>query len=367
MRILLINDHKRREGGAETFVYGLAGNLEIPDRYIGKPLNQHCHKVEVFGSDNGENFASLFSRWYSFKWYKKTKEKIAEFNPDLIHINNCQRIVSPSVIDASVNSGVPVVITFHDFGYLCHRMGGILGHKKHKCYFDGCLGYNNDKYRNYKRLKLRLHRKMIKGKQITFVAPSKVLAKAMEKFLEVSVQVIPNGINIPEEMTNYAKTILYVGGLNEEKGLQTIVSVLNKVKGHDVKVLGVGELKDELQKKYINIRFLGYNFPESFYKEASIMVVPSIWMENCSYSVLEAMSYGLCVIASDIGGIPEQIEHMKTGMLFKAGDKKDFEEKLNYLLKNPKEIKRMGRNARRYVQRNNNWKKITKQYEELYK
>ena len=38
MRILLINDHKRREGGAETFVYGLAGNLEIPDRYIGKPL-----------------------------------------------------------------------------------------------------------------------------------------------------------------------------------------------------------------------------------------------------------------------------------------------------------------------------------------
>jgi len=45
MRILLINDHKRREGGAETFVYGLAGNLEIPDRYIGKPLNQQFLEV----------------------------------------------------------------------------------------------------------------------------------------------------------------------------------------------------------------------------------------------------------------------------------------------------------------------------------
>ena len=57
---------------------------------------------------------------------------------------------------------------------------------------------------------------------------------------------------------------------------------------------------------------------------------------------------------------------METGLLFDPGDEEDFEEKLNYLLKNPKEIRRMGKNARNFVNKNLSWEKVVKKYEKIY-
>ena len=351
----------------ETFIQTIKSNLE-----------KRGHRVEIFGSDKGEDFESFFSRWYSKKWYQRAIKKIKEFRPDIIHINNCVRVLSPSVISASLDSNIPVVLTFHDFHYLCPRLGGIYEKtrpkkykSRHKCFFPNCLGYREE-YKDIPRniwrmMKLKLHQKLIKGKNILFVAPSKVLAKSMEEFLKVPVKVINNGIDIPKEKAKYKKNILFVGELNREKGLHTIAGVLNNTKEYKVLVLGKGLLKKNLESKYKNIKFLGFQKPEKYYKEAAIAVVPSIWMENFSYSVLEAMSYGLCLIASDVGGIPEQIAHMKTGLIFRRGDKKDFKEKLDYLLKNPKEINRMGKNARGFVKKNFNWNHIVGEYIKSYK
>ena len=366
MKVLIINDHVIPLGGTETFIQTLKSNLEKRE-----------HLVEIFGSKKGEIFSSFFSRWYSLKWYHRTIKKIKEFRPDIIHINNCVRVLSPSVVSASLDSNIPVVLTFHDFHYLCPRLGGIYDKNRlkkyksrHKCFFPECLGYD-EKYKDIPRnlwrmSKLILHRKIIRGRDIVFVAPSKVLAKSMEKFLGVPVKVINNGIDIPKKKTQYKNIILFVGELNQEKGLHTIAGVLNNTKEYKVLVLGKGLLKKNLESRYKNIKFLGFQKPEKYYKKAAIAVVPSIWMENFSYSVLEEMSYGLCIIASDVGGIPEQIAHMKTGLIFKRGDKKDFKEKLDYLLKNPKEINRMGENARKFVGRNFSWEKIVKEYEKLY-
>lgn len=367
MKILLINDHSKMVGGTETFIYALKENLE-----------REKHRVKVLGSKKGEDIFSISSRWYSKKWYKKTQNLIKKFKPDIVHVNNCVRVISPSVISASLDMNIPIVLTFHDFHYLCPRLGGIYEKNRpekyksrHKCFFPNCLGYREE-HRDYPRnlwkmVKIKLHRKLIKGENIFFVAPSKVLAKSMEEFLEVPVKIINNGIDIPKEKTKYKKNILFVGGLNPEKGLQTIASVLNDIKGYNVLVLGKGPLKKDLESGYGNIRFLGFQKPEKYYKEAAIAVVPSIWMENFSYSVLEAMSYGLCLIASNAGGIPEQIEHMKTGLIFKRGDKEDFEKKLNYLIKNPGEVKRMGGNAREFVKKNFNWNHIVSEYIRSYK
>ncbi len=367
MKILIINDHLGNSGGAETFIHTLKDNLE-----------KKGHLIRLLGSHRGENLASVFSRWYSLKWYKKTKETIKEFSPDVVHINNCVRVISPSVIDAALDSRIPVVLTFHDFHYLCHRLGGIYKEdrpesykRRHKCFYENCLGYDEkiiDIPRNiWKRAKIILHRRVIKGEPILFVAPSKVLSKSMEKFLKVPVKVINNGIDIPKKKTKYKRTILFVGSLNEEKGFHKIASVLNKIKNYDIVVLGEGQFRKSLESRYKNIRFLGFQRPESYYKKASIAVVPSIWMENFSYSVLEAMSYGLCVLGSDIGGIPEQIKDGETGFLFKRGDSEDFEKKLNYVIKNPGEIRRIGRNASEYVKKNFSWKVIIRRYEEIYK
>ncbi len=364
MRILLVNDHSEMVGGAERFLHTIKDALE-----------KRGHIIEVFGSSKGENFSSLFSRGYSIKWYNRILKKIKSFNPDVVHVNNCMKILSPSVVRACLNHNVPVVLTLHDLHYLCSRLGGINGRKserglKHRCFFPGCLGYD-EKYRDtprsiWRNLKLMLHRGLIKDGRIIFVSNSEFLSKAMEKSLGVKVRVIHNGIDIPEKSAQYNKEILFVGQLNEEKGLKTIISALNKVKGYEKKVLGKGPLKEYLQSRYKSVKFLGFQKPEEHYKKASIVVVPSIWMDTFPYTVLEAMSYGLCVVASKIGGIPEQVKDMETGLLFEPGNEKDFEKKLNYLLKNPNEIKRMGKNAKKFVKDNLSWDNVVRRYEEAY-
>jgi len=141
MRILIINDHLNLVSGAEKLAHAIKSALE-----------KRGNKVELFGSDKGENFASLFSRWYSRKWYKKTINKIKEFKPNVIHIINCSRIISPSVIKASLNSNIPVILDSQDLSFLCPRLGGIYDKNRqkkyksmHKCFFPDCLGYD-EKY-----------------------------------------------------------------------------------------------------------------------------------------------------------------------------------------------------------------------------
>ena len=366
MRILLINDNVKKIGGAGKMTYNLKSGLE-----------KRGHEVKFFGSKKGEDFASLFSRWYSFKWYKRTIEKIKEFKPDVIHIHNLARILSPSVISASLNMNIPVVITFHDLFCLCYRAGGIYEKNRpkkykwrHKCFYKSCLGYREE-YIDFPRdlwrlAKLVLHRKIIKNNKIIFTTPSEFMVDALEDSLKIRVKATKWGTNIPREKTKYRKNIIFVGEINKEKGLWTVAGVLNKVKGYNIFVLGKGNFKEELERKYKNIKFLGFQDPKKYHEEASIFVMPPVWPEGGGLSVTEAMSYGICTIASNIGGVPEQIKHMKTGLLYEPGNKKDFEEKLNYLLNNPEEIKRMGKNAQKFVEKNCSSEIYTKRYEEIY-
>ncbi len=50
------------------------------------------------------------------------------------------------------------------------------------------------------------------------------------------------------------------------------------------------------------------------------MLVPSLWCENAPLAVIEAAAYGLSVVASRIGGIPELVREGRTGLLFPPGD-----------------------------------------------
>jgi glycosyltransferase involved in cell wall biosynthesis len=365
MRILIINDYIKKSGGAETFIHTLKDVLE-----------KRGNEIEIFGFNGGEDTYSLFSRWYSLKWYRRTVQKIREFKPDVVHINNCSRVLSPSVIKAANKMKVPVVITLHDYHYFCPKNWAIdnkgfecqVGFSG-KCLYSNCPG-NNSGLKRYpvllmKFLRLFIHRNILKRKGLVYVSPSISLAKKMEKSLLIKVKVIPNGLFLTNSKTKYEKEIIFVGELCDGKGLQTIIEVLNKIKGYKVSILGEGPLKEVLEKKYKKINFVGFQNPEKYYKRASIAIVPPIWVENFPYSVIEAMNYGLVVVATDRGGISEQIDDSKTGFLFNAGDSKDFSKKINYLLKNPSEIKRVGKNAKE-VTKKYSWDKIAKEYEKLY-
>ena len=62
--------------------------------------------------------------------------------------------------------------------------------------------------------------------------------------------------------------------------------------------------------------------------------------------MLEAFAYGKPVIASDIGSMPELVEHGKTGLLCAPGDPRSIADALDVLADDPQEAERMGRAAR---------------------
>ena len=88
--------------------------------------------------------------------------------------------------------------------------------------------------------------------------------------------------------------------------------------------------------------------------------------EGISLSILEAMSAGLPVVATNVGGNPEIIEHKKTGFLVESNNPYALAKALLYLLKNENYRKNTGKTARKKVEEQFNFKKMVKNYEKLY-
>ena len=84
----------------------------------------------------------------------------------------------------------------------------------------------------------------------------------------------------------------------------------------------LAQLRQDLQH-FNNVTFYGYvSGPkkEELFAKCDVCVLPSICYDNSPLVVLEAYKYGLPVIASRIGGIPEMIRENRTGYLFEPGD-----------------------------------------------
>jgi glycosyltransferase involved in cell wall biosynthesis len=109
-----------------------------------------------------------------------------------------------------------------------------------------------------------------------------------------------------------------------------------------------------LQTRYRTARFVGQLSGQALtdmISEASAIVVPSEWYENCPMSVLEAMAYGKAVVASRIGGIPELVVDGETGVLFEPGDAYELRSRISRLMDDPSLRARMGAAGRVRVEK----------------
>jgi len=330
MKVMIISDKEKNIGGAELFASKLSS--ELKGELVSNPK----------GTIKNKFLRKIFFDYYNPISFFKLKKVLKKFNPHVVHINSFYGI-SINTLN-KISKLYPTIITAHDVWISEYS-------KK------GPTFINN------------LHKKIIFNhlKGIIITSPSRFIYDKLNEIGYKKIRRVHNGISLPKKVTNYNKNILFVGRLNKEKSPKTLIKTLNKINKYNILILGEGSLKKELEEKYKNIKFLGFQKPEKYYAKSSILVFPSICEENQPLSILEAMSYGLCVIASNIGGIPEQIQYMKTGLLFEPGNEKDFKKKLDYLLENPSEIKRMGKNARKFVKKNFDWKKTVKKYEKIYK
>ena len=154
------------------------------------------------------------------------------------------------------------------------------------------------------------------------------------------------------------KVILYTGRLIELKGVHHLVNALGKLK--EIRddwvcwIAGEGDKQEELEAR---AKELGLEYDIFFFGNredvpylvsvCDIYVFPSL-LENQPLSVVEAQIAGKPIIVSDAGGLPEMVEHGKTGIISPAGDEIALCDNMNVLLSNDLYRKKLGSNAKKW-------------------
>jgi len=170
---------------------------------------------------------------------------------------------------------------------------------------------------------------------------------------------------VPVELAdnkNSPLRLLFVGRLIRHKGAYLILDAMRQLqeangrRGISLTVVGDGEERESLQKeaKNLNVQFAGFRAdPSSFYKHADVFVNPTLGPEGLPLVSLDAMSYGLPCVFSDIPVHKEITGNGASALLFESGDSKDLKKSIEILLATPLLINKYGRLARETVEANN--------------
>ena len=168
------------------------------------------------------------------------------------------------------------------------------------------------------------------------------------------------------QQTEYSKlqteplNILLIGRINSWKGQDFTIEALSKISKENFKLRIVGSpaagnenLLSALKAKvksldlFSKVEFIEFaSHPASEYQRADLIIVPSIKPEPFGRIAIEAMSLGKPVIAANHGGLPEIIEHNKSGFLFNPGDVDSFNSYLSKYLFDKQLLADHGKNSK---------------------
>lgn len=164
--------------------------------------------------------------------------------------------------------------------------------------------------------------------------------------------------------------------LIRRKGLEHLVHAVGDLRdlGAELEIVGSGQQYEYLASLIDRlgladrITLTGYVPRERLadhYNAADIFVLPSI-SESFGQVLLEAMSTGLPVIASRVGGIPEFVEHGVGGLLIEPGSREAIVGAVRQLAAEPELRRAMGARNYRQARDEHHWSSVARQYEELY-
>lgn len=187
------------------------------------------------------------------------------------------------------------------------------------------------------------------------------LAAAMREIGVERVCWIPNGVVVPKSYRrkNVEPFVLYAGRLSPEKGIAELVEATH---GMRLVVAGDGPLRGLVPGA---TGFLPHVELEQLYERAGVVALPSL-REGLPVTLLEAMAHGCPIVATPVGGIPELVEHGRTGLLVPPGDPEALRAAIELLLSDAGLSRRLGRAARSRVQRLCSWERVIEATLEAY-
>jgi glycosyltransferase involved in cell wall biosynthesis len=160
---------------------------------------------------------------------------------------------------------------------------------------------------------------------------------------------------------------LFAGRLAEEKGVRTLFQAWARL-GTAIPLVIAGD--GPFSEMSGPATLMGHQPREKIFelmRNASVFIFPSICYECAPMTVIEAFACGLPVIASNIGSIPEFVDHGRTGLLFHPGDAEDLARRVRWALEHPERLALMRQAARQEFETKytaeRNYKMLTGVYE----
>ena len=408
MKILMVDKFYFIKGGAERYFFELKDVLELHGHKVipfsmRHPNNFKTEYEEFFVDNIDFEFSSLVDKalafpkitgrmLYSFHAKDRLEKLIAAEKPDLAHLHMIDHQISPSILHTLKKHGIPVIQTLHQYKLVCPNyrlynprtneicercVGGNFWHPiVQRCHKDSGLAGALIAFESY------AHRLSGIYENIDlFHTPSRFLG---EKLTQAGVG---NGrirqlcytLNLKQyqphfEQENY---IVYFGRLAKEKGVLTLLKAFRNVKHTTLRIIGEGPERAVLEEfverhQIAHVQFDGVkNGRElsTLIQNSRFVIVPSEWYDNSPLVIYESFAYGKPVIGARLGGIPELIDHHKTGMLFDAGNDKQLSDSMNHLLERPQLVSEFGRQARIKAEREfepeHHYDKIYAWYQEM--
>jgi len=391
LRIAQLSKDYSAKGGVGTYV-----------RSLCTALGADGHEVIVIHADPGmplpppgvagqfyvEGFDKFGSKSDSRRSASQVIEILKAISPHIVHIQANNNFL----LEMEVHQCFPVIKTLHvyDFcpsgnkfhhalGKVCHHPTGPLCVAR--------MGYKRCILSKRPSVIWRLYQRCVEANRNNasysklIVASKYVKQQAMSSGYPASqIEVVPSFTELPvfsPTVDNGAKTILFVGRVVREKGLDHLLSALSLVCtpwrlvvcGDGPDLSRVKRLAHRLKVDRC-IEFAGWTDRKlllQLYREALVVVIPSLWPEPFGMVGIEAMSYGKPVVAFNVGGIPEWLKNGETGFLVKPYDVKEMAEKINYFLEHPDVAREMGMRGRKRVEQEFNKENHITRLLEIYR
>lgn len=322
------------------------------------------------------------------------QKKYSLGNPDWIHFHTFHGDFFDLRYLPELSQKTRILVTLHDEWLMTGHCGYSLDCERWKIGCGHCPYL--DSYpaiaRDQTRFNHALKRDILSRTRFEIVTPSKWLKNRFEasplRPLAQSVHHIPNGINLeiffPGERAKARESLglpkdrtLFLfaargGRSNRYKDFETIQKAIQIVSDKDkspLMLVVLGEASEEIRTLGVPVRFESiHGDPQKMatYYQASDFYLHAANAENYPTVILEAMACGCAVIATEVGGIPEQIRNEVDGLLVPQGDSKAMAQGILRLLQSPELVRSFQSQALLKAKSLFDEKEMWKKYQSLF-
>lgn len=403
MKILMVNKFLYPNGGSETYIFKLGEQLQKKGHEVQYFGMEHAgrivgNRLECYTSDMDFHAGGVGKLLYPFRIIysgeakRKMRRVLEDFRPDVVHLNNINFQLTPSIIYAvrafekKRGKRIKIVYTAHDYQWVCpnHMMripatgqicfacrgGDFKQCSKNRCIHDSrvksLIGTIEAGFYAMRKTY---------GMVDVIICPSEFMKKQLDTDPLLAEKTVMMHNFIDKDTAVAGKThgkkkkrrekvevfgtaadgdrpagdyVLYFGRYAEEKGTLTLLEACRALPEIPFVFAGTGPLEGRVNQAP-NVENRGFVAGEELRRliaQARFSVYPSEWYENCPFSVMESQMYGTPVLASDLGGAPELVQPGRTGDLFRGGDAQELIEHIKELWEDPELCRTYSENCR---------------------